>query len=386
MVTAALICEYNPFHNGHKYMLDVMRQDGCDCIIAVMSGSFTQRGDVAVMSKFSRTESALKDGADLVIELPCVWAVSSAQRFAQGGCDIIKALNCVDRVYFGSESGDISMLRKAAEATLDDKVNDRVKAFMSEGDYYPVALQKATKEIYGKATADILSSPNNTLGIEYIKALSGSNIEVRTIKRTGVEHDSNHTTATIASASKIREMIFEAEGFASFVPKKVINSNPAFLSFGERAMILRLRETTAEELSKIADVTEGLENRILTVSKTKNTIEEILSEIKTKRYTHSRLRRILICTLLGIKNEFYEYAVPYIRILGFTKKGAELLKTAASTATLPIIINVAKDEKVLSKKAKKIFDIDIKATDIRTVFEKSPTPCGADFTNGIIRI
>ena len=149
MITGALICEYNPFHNGHGYMLDKMRQDGCDCIVAVMSGSFTQRGDVAVYSKFSRTKAALANGADIVIELPCVWAVSSAQRFAQGGCEIIRALSCVDRLYFGSESGDIDLLQAAAEATADENVNTLTKELMGKGEYYPVALQKAVLEIYG---------------------------------------------------------------------------------------------------------------------------------------------------------------------------------------------------------------------------------------------
>lgn len=386
MVVGALICEYNPFHNGHKYMLDEMRKDGCECIVAVMSGSFTQRGDVAVFSKFERAKSALQNGADMIIELPSVWAVASAQRFAQGGCDIIKATGVVDRLYFGSESGDISILQKVADATSDESVNERVKSYMSEGDYYPVALQKAVEEIYSKDIADILSSPNNTLGVEYIKALKGSDIEIRTIKRTGVSHDSAHTTETIASASKIRDMILSHEDFSSFIPENIKQSNPAFLCFGERALLLKLRELTAEDIEDIPDVTEGLHNRISTIAKEKNSIEEILSEIKTKRYTHSRLRRILTCALLGIKKEHQENAVPYLRILGFNSIGEQFLKSIYSATSLPIIMNVAKDMGKLSDKAKEIFDIDLKATDIRTVFEKSPTPCGADYTKGIIKI
>ena len=386
MVTGALICEYNPFHNGHKYMLDMMRLDGCDHIIAVMSGSFTQRGDVAVYSKFTRTEKALSGGADIVIELPAVWAVSSAQRFAKGGCDIIKGLQCVDRVYFGSECGDISVLKAAALATCDQRVNEKVKVFMDNGDYYPVALQKSVEEIYGSDYAEILSSPNNILGIEYIKALMDTDIDVRTIKRTGVSHDSQSTTDTIASASKIRELISTDTDFSCFVPEDSKTSNPAFLEQGERALLLRLRDTDEATLKATADVSEGLHNRILSVSREKNTIEDILSEVKTKRYTHSRLRRILICTLLGIKNSHYEMSVPYIRILGFTQKGAELIKSIHSTASLPLVINAAKDMNNLSQSAKEILNIDIKATDLRTVFEESPTPCGSDFTNGIIKV
>lgn len=385
MITGALICEYNPFHNGHKYMLDEMRKDGCDCIVAVMSGSFTQRGDVAVFSKFERAKSALANGADMVVELPTVFAVSSAQRFAKGGCEIIKALKGVNRVYFGSESGDISLLRKASDATDDPQVNEKVKAFMSEGDYYPVALQKAVKEICGNEYAEILSSPNNTLGIEYIKALKGSNIEVRTIMRTGVDHDSEDTTDTIASASKIRELISENIDYTPFTPDACAH-NPAFFDFGERAVLFKLRELTAEDFENIPDVCEGLHNRISATSKCKNNMEEILSEIKTKRYTHSRLRRILTCALLGIRKEHQNISTPYIRVLGFNCVGEQFLKSIYTDSTLPIVLNVAKDMSKLSENAKAILNIDIKATDLRTVFEKSPTPCGADFTKGIIKI
>ena len=386
MAIGALICEYNPFHNGHKYMLEEMKKDGCESIVAVMSGSFTQRGDVAVFSKFIRATEALRGGADLVIELPAVWAVSSAQRFALGGCDIVKATGCIERVYFGSECGDISLLKAVADATDDEKVSEKVKEYMSEGDYYPVALTKAITEIFGKEYADVLSCPNNTLGIEYIKALKNSGIEVRTIKRTGVTHDSTTTTDTIASASKIRKLISVSSDFDSFIPENIESDNPAFLEYGERALLLKLRETSEEILKETADVTEGLENRIFSIAKQHNSIEEILNEIKTKRYTHSRLRRILICTLLGIKNEHYEQNVPYIRILGFTQKGAELVTMISSTAKLPLVINTAKDIQALNEKAKEILDIDIKATDIRTIFEKTPTPCGADFTKGIIKL
>ncbi len=386
MPTGALICEYNPFHNGHKYMLSKMREDGCDTIVAVMSGSFTQRGDVAVYSKFVRAEQALANGADLVIELPTVWAVSSAQRFAQGGCEIIKATGCVDTVYFGSECGDIDVLKAAAEATLDEKVNCLAKENMGQGDYYPVALQKAVEEVFGREIADVLSSPNNTLGIEYIKALKARGIDVRTIERTGVEHDSQNTTDTIASASKIRGMIKNNDDFTPFIPENLEEQNPAFFEYGERVLLYKLRELDIEDIKKIPDVSEGLENRIISAAGTHNNLEDILSEIKTKRYTHSRLRRILTCALLGIKKEHQDAGVPYIRVLGFNSRGEQLLKKANSTSTLPLIVNVARGYKTLSENAKRIFDIDIKATDLRTVFEKSPSPCGADFTKGIVKI
>lgn len=387
MVTGAVICEFNPFHNGHKYLLDKMREDGCDCIVAVMSTSFTQRGDVAVYSKFSRAQDALKGGADIVIELPAVWAVSSAQRFAYAGCEIIKALGCVDRVYFGSESGDANALTKACDATLDLKVNEITNMYMSQGDYYPSALEKAVAEVFGRNTADILSSPNNTLGIEYIKSLRDSSIEIRTIRRIGTEHDSNETKDSFASASKLRQDIISESSTERFVPTSNGEcDNPAFYEYGERAVLYALRSMKPEAFEKLPDVSEGLHNRIYEAVRTENSISDILTKIKTKRYTQARLRRILTCALLGITKEHQAMSVPYIRVLGFSSQGELLLKNAKSTSSLPFIVNVAGAMDNLNSNARRILDIEMKATDLRTVFEKAPSPCGQDFTQGIIKV
>lgn len=387
MVTGAVICEFNPFHNGHKYLLDEMKRDGCDCIVAVMSTSFTQRGDVAVYSKFTRAEDALKGGVDIVIELPVVWAVSSAQRFAKAGCEIIKALGCVDRVYFGSESGDIEKLIKATKATLDEKVNEITNTYMSQGDYYPCALEKAVSEVYGKEVAQVLSTPNNTLAVEYIKALKNSNIEIKTIKRVGAEHDSKEAAKGFASASKLRLDILSEINTEGFVPESNGEcDNPAFYEYSERAVLYALRNMSAESFEKTPDVSEGLHNRIYEAVCRHNSIDEILTEIKTKRYTLARLRRILTCALLGITKEHQIMQVPYIRVLGFSSCGELLLKKAKATASLPLVVNFAKDYQLLDANAKQIAELEIKATNLRTVFEKSPTECNQDFTNGIIKI
>ncbi len=387
MITGALICEYNPFHKGHEYMLNKIREDGCDCIVAVMSGSFTQRGDVAVLSKFNRCKDALRGGADLVIELPTLWAVASAGSFAKGGTDIIKALGNIDRVYFGSECGDINTLKQVALATEHPNVNECVKELMDEGMYYPAALEKAVRENCGDTLADIVTEPNNTLAIEYLRCLKDSGIEVRTIKRKGVAHDSGEVSDGFASASKIRSMISDGMDISGLLPhtnEKV--NNPAFTSYAERAFLYALRKLSPEDIAKIPDVTEGLENRIYESIRKNSSVESIISDIKTKRYTHARLRRILNCGLLHITKELYENSVPYIRILGFSSTGEKYVREMSKSCTLPIIINVAKDMKNLSEGAREILSIDISATDIRTVFEKVPSDCGSDFTTGLIKI
>lgn len=387
MITGAVICEFNPFHNGHKYLLDYMRNDGCDCVICVMSTSFTQRGDVAVFSKFQRAEDALKGGANIIIELPVVWAVSSAQRFANAGCEIIKALGVVDRVYFASECGDIELLKSAADATTNQGVKATLKKYMQEGDYYPTALQKAVEEHFCEDVAHTLSYPNNTLGIEYIKSLKDTDIDIRTIKRAGAQHDCDETRDIFASGSRLRHDILSEKNTEAFTPSSnAKNENPAFYEYGERAIIYALRRMSAEDFEKLPDVSEGLHNRIYNAVRSENSIDSILEKIKTKRYTHARLRRILTCAVLGITKEHQNSSVPYIRVLGFNKSGEIMLKEIHRTASLPVVMNVAGSVNSLSDVATWVLETEIMATDIRTSFEKAPSPCGQDFTKGIIKI
>lgn len=384
MKISAVICEFNPFHNGHKYLLDEIKKQGYDCVICVMSGSFTQRGEVAVTDKFERARVALKNGADLVIELPAPYAVSSAQVFAKGGVDVIKATGVVDKVFFGSEFGDIELIKKAAFATKDIKVSEILKERMAEGDYYPLALQKAVMEVFGSEISNILASPNNTLGVEYVKELEDSGIETGTIKRIAVEHDSTSASGCFASASLIRDMIFNGEDVSGFVPEGNF-SNPAKAEFADRAVMYKLKSMSLEDFENLPDVSEGLHNRIYSAVKKCSTLEELLFEIKTKRYTLARLRRIIAYAMLDITKDLQKSPLPYLRILGMTDKGAEALSLISKKTDLPIITNVAPMLKSLEGKAKKMLMCDINATDIRTVFEKEVSASGKDFTSAFIK-
>lgn len=384
MKIAAVICEFNPFHNGHKYLLSEIKAKGYDCIIGVMSGSFTQRGEVSVTDKFERAKVALRNGADLIIELPAPFAVASAQIFAKGGAEIIKATGVTDTIFFGSECGDIELLRKAAFATKDEKVTETLKEKMRDGDYYPLALEKAVNEVFGSEISDVLSSPNNTLGVEYIKELEGSGIETATVRRIAVEHDSSASKDNFASASLIRTMIFKGEDISDFVPEGEFK-NPAKTEFGERAVLYKLKSMTPEDFENLPDVTEGLHNRIYTAVRKCSTLDELFKEIKTKRYTLARLRRIITCAVLGITKDLQNSPVPYLRILGMTDTGKEALSQIARKATLPVVTSVASSLKTLDEKAKKMLLTDIKATDLRTVFEKEVSECGADFSTAMIK-
>lgn len=384
MKTSAVICEFNPFHNGHKYLLDEIKSQGFDAIICIMSGSFTQRGEVAITNKFERTKAALKNGADLVIELPAPYAASSAQIFAKGAVDIIKATNVVDKVFFGSECGEIELIKKAALATKDKDVNIVLKEKMAEGDYYPQALQKAVNEVFGNEISAILSSPNNTLGVEYVKALMGSNIDMGTIKRIGVDHDSSQTSDNFASASLIREMIFKNEDISNYVPCGDFK-NLAKTEFGERAIFYKLKSMTLEDFENLPDVTEGLHNRIYEAVRNCNSLEELFSEIKTKRYTLARIRRIITSAVLDITKGMQSSPLPYLRVLGMTETGEKVLSQISKKTSLPIVTNVATAVKTLDGKAKEMLLCDIKATDIRTIFEKEISESGADFTTALLK-
>lgn len=384
MKKAGVICEFNPFHNGHKYLLDQIRAQGFECIICVMSGSFTQRGDVALMDKFSRTRLALKNGADLILELPAPFAVASAQRFAKGGVDILKATGVVDEVIFGSESGDAEAIKKAALATETPEVTSIMAEYMDRGYYYPQALEQGVRDVFGSDTADILAYPNNTLGVEYVKELIKADIPFSTVKRKAVEHDSTRVKGEFASASLIREMILKGKDVSDLLPSGDF-SNPASTEYGERAIMYKLKSMSLEDFEKLPDVTEGLHNRIFSAVQKCSNLEQLLAEIKTKRYTMARLRRIITSSLLGITKDLQSSPVPYLRVLGMTERGKIALGEIAKKTDLPVITSVASALKSLEKKPKEILLCDINATDIRTVFEKKVSPSGLDFTTAMIK-
>lgn len=389
MKTAAVISEYNPFHNGHKYLNSAIKEHCADAVVSIMSGSFTQRGDVAMLSKFSRTKTALKNGCDLVLELPTPYAVSNAEIFAKSGVRCAKALGCVDYLCFGSEIGDTNMIKTAAAAVSDHQVQLLVREHMKKGDYYPRALFKAVTEIFGIEIGNILSSPNNVLGIEYCKALKGTEIKPRSFLRKGVDHDSLHTSDDIASASNIRGMIkkkTDSIEFSKFTPYSLLNETPVFFDMFDTVIMYLLRLSTPEKLRTLPDISEGLEHRILAAANISSNVQEVMERVKTKRYTMAKLRRIMVYLLLGITKEMQSMEVPYLRVLGFNEKGKKILSEAKEKTDLPIIVKPSDSIRTLDENARKILETDILATDIRELALKEKGKAGRDFTNGLIVI
>lgn len=378
-MAVAVISEFNPFHNGHAYLIDAAKKLADAPVIAVMSGSFTQRGEVALTDKYSRARTALENGVDLVIELPCAYAVSNAQRFAYCGVHIAKSFDCVKHLAFGCECGSIEALSSALSAAQDPRVNEIIASKMNEGDYYPRALQLAVKEVSGDKIADVFSSPNNILAIEYLKNLSDTNITPLAIKRKFVSHDSVNACGEFASASFVRNALRGGESAEKYLP-----SAPSKITYPEnleRVTLYKLRTMSADDFRLLPDVKEGLENRIVYAVKNYNSVDEIISFVKTKRYTHARLRRIITCALLGITEKLQTTPIEYARVLGFTNVGASLLKSCR----LEVISSVSKADKS-NKNISDLLSADISATDIASLAYDEVGRCGSDFKNQIVKV
>ncbi len=358
MKTAGIIAEYNPFHNGHLYHIRQTRALGYSHIVAVMSGNVVQRSEVACFSKWTRASAAVKSGVNLVVELPAVYAVASAEKFASASVSILNGLGLIDGLSFGSESGDLRELSRCAQACIDVNDSPEIAGFLNQGLSFPKAREKAVEQLVGSEVSRLLRAPNNILGIEYLKALqaTGSPIEPTTIRRKGPGHDSKETSARYASASLIRETLqqkdiydlnrfFPEEAFYLFRQDFALKVGGASMYELTRAILYKLRTMTSEEFARLPDVSEGLENRLCAEAKSAISLDDFLKRVKTKRYTMSRLKRIIICALLGIDKDLLETEPPYIRVLAFDAKGKEILKEAKKSATLPIYHSFAKLQK-----------------------------------------
>jgi len=377
MKTAAVICEYNPFHYGHRYQLEQTRALGATHIVAVMSGNFTQRGDVAIFDKYARARAALENGADLVLELPTRFSLSAAEGFARGAVSIIEALGCVDMLSFGSECGDVAALKEAAGAAEYAVHTDVFKEAMRRGANFPAALSKAVQSFYTPDVYEVLSSPNNTLGVEYIKALDdiGSGIQPVTVQRDGADHDSDEETKRFASASLIRKKILGGEDYSEFAP--VIDEPTADIKRLETAILAKLRGMRQSEFESVYDAAQGLGERLYKAVRRANSLDELYFLTKTKRYTLARIRRAVLCCLLDIDKKLLSEPIAYIRILGMNTRGREIL--SAAQCGLPIdtsLKNLSKQSREAHRQAAQ----EERWGDIYSLAFAKPRQCGYEFT------
>ena len=380
MKTAAVICEYNPFHYGHRFQLEQTRVLGATHIVSVMSGDFTQRGDAAVCDKFARAKTALENGADLVLELPVRYSLCAAEGFARGAVGIISALGCVDMLSFGSEAGDLAALREAAGAVEYAVHSDFFQLLMTSGKSYPAALAEAVNKFYTPDVYETISSPNNTLAVEYIKALDdiGSPIEPVTVQREGAQHDSADTAGKFASASAIRKLILSGEDYSAFAPD--IGSPAADLRRLEPAILAKLRMMKPEDLEQVYDAAQGLGERLYKAARRAGTLEEMYFLTKTKRYTLARIRRAVLCAFLGVEKKMLREKDAYIRILGMNSRGREILSAAKEAGCALPLDTSLKALMDTSREAHRQGAFQSRCRDIWALALEKPLPCGSDFT------
>lgn len=410
MKILGLITEYNPFHNGHLYHLNKSKNiTGATHTVAIMSGNFLQRGVPAITHKWNRAKMAVESGVDLVIELPTVYACSTAEIFAGGSINLLNDLGCIDCICFGSESGDLNLLVDIANVLSDSpkEFTQILKKHINLGVTFPVARSMAIIEYFNnvkkynktklESMNDIIKNPNNILGIEYLKAIRKikSSIIPYTILRKSAHYHSKNISnnASIASATAIREQILNNNsllGIDEVIPETSLNILSHSINEGtcpiidkdfEKAILSILRRSTPEEIKNIFDVVEGLENRILSCSTKTNSLPQLYDCIKSKRYTLTRIQRILIHALLNINKDniinFNKNNGPqYARVLAFNNKGREILKILKSSSTIPIISNL-KHYHPEDEIAKQMMEIDVRATNIYSLaFKNKEIPKG----------
>lgn len=402
-----IIAEYNPFHNGHAYHLKKAKELAeADYVIAVISGNFVQRGNVSLINKWDKANMALAEGADLVIELPTVYSISSAENFAYGAIKILNSLNIVDYVAFGTELDDINILDKCADILYKEpqKFVNLLNHELSKGLSFPKARENALLMYLNdiRTYSNVLSSPNNILAIEYLKALKKlrSHITPISIKRKNAGYNDLEITNNFASATAIRKKIIDNKpaGLSKLMPANSYRILYNSIQKGhfvkdiksfEKEILYVLRKMSIREISNLPDVSEGLEHAIKNAANSCNTIEEFMNIIKTKRYTNTRIQRILLYALLGITKEDMKNSTkvqPYIRVLGMNKKGKDLISVIShSNPNLNIITSVKRYlDSNPNKTLQNMLNIDINATNTYTLGYEKDSWSNLDFTHNMI--
>jgi len=353
MKKIGIICEYNPFHNGHIYHIKKIKEMYSECvIILVLGGNFTQRGEISLIDKWKKTDIAL-NYVDLVIELPFCFASQSADLFCKGSIEILKHLK-VDAVVFGSEENNIDKLKKIADIQETKEYNKLVRECLDKGINYPTAMSKAVYDL----TKEVIKEPNDLLGLGYVKYLKGTGIKPISIKRTNNYLDED-LIGNISSGTSIRKALQNGKDVKKYVPNvtyKYLNN----VKFIDDYFELIKYRILSDDISKYQTVDEGIENRVKKYIYECNCVDELLDKLKTKRYTYNKLRRMLIHILVGFtKDEASRMKdIRYIRVLGFNKKGQRYLNEIKKEIDLPIITNFKNDEMLnLERRVSDIYNL-----------------------------
>lgn len=399
MQIVGLVTEYNPFHNGHLHHLRTsLEKTNTTHSVAIMSGHFLQRGVPALIDKWQRAKMAVDAGVDLVIELPVIYATGSAEFFAEGAIAHLEALGCIDSVCFGSEAGSVNELQQIAETFLEEPpvFKEALKAHLENGLPFPTARSKALGALFKTPTLEALaSSPNNILGIEYIKAIKRlqSSIQPATIPRLGAGYHTQELEGDICSATAIRSHMVTAnrpfKELEAFMPSHSYRlmreaydqENYAVLNDYYDFLRYKLHTHSPNDLRRIMDVSEGLENLLKSAVKTADSVDDLIQTVKSKRYTQTRIQRILIHLLLDLDTDFYQEQskARYLRVLAMNTKGMTILASIRKDCETPIITNLSKFN-TTDETTQKYLERDLMATDIYRMNPRwKKTPLGSDY-------
>ena len=403
-----IIAEYNPFHNGHLYhLLKAKELTKSDYVIAILGGNFTQRGEASLVDKWTKAEMAIANGVDLVIELPTIYSVSSAENFADGAIKILNSTKIVDSVCFGSETEDLNKLNIIANVLYSEpkEYKELLEKSLKKGISFPKARQEALLTYLGDLSfSEISSSPNNILGIEYLKSLKKhkSKIQPYCIKRKDAGHLSNDYIGEIASATAIRNLIktnklkylknlLTPASYTILMEEIKKGHFVVDFSLFENIIIYNLRSMSTSEIASLADVSEGLEFLIKKAANSCNTIDEFIKLVSSKRYTDTRIRRILLYSLLKITKKDMQISkkcIPYIRVLGFNKNGEKLIsQMCKKNPRLNVISSVKKFiDTDTNKNLKLLLDKDIYSTNIYTLGFPNDSLANLDFTKSVLKM
>ncbi len=392
MNAVGVVAEYNPFHKGHEYHINRTKELlGTDLpVVAVMSGDFVQRGECAVFDKFARAKAAVLSGADLVVELPAPYALSSAENYALSSVSLLNALR-ISHISFGSECGDINTLESLAELVCSSSFISELRSYISENPSvsFASARQILAEKYLGKS-GKLLEGPNNILAVEYLKAIINLEADITpvTVKRMGAGHDTV-SDDLFRSASDIRERIFREEVYCRFIPENSFSvyknetergRGPVSLTALETAALSRLRSLGRDDYSQIKDAEDGLGNRIYENIRKYSSLEETVSASVTKKHPASRVRRVLMNAVLGITADQTEGLPPYLRVLAANEKGTGYLSSIRESALLPVIAKSA-DIRAESGYCRRVFDITSLAHDFYVLGFKGKENllCGEDY-------
>lgn len=377
MKIVGILTEFNPFHSGHAYFLaELRRMLGPDCgVVCVMSGNFVQRGAPALLDKHTRAAAALAGGADLILELPVARALSSAEGFARGAVYLMQQSGCVNHLAFGSECGDVDALSSAAACLDTEDFRAALRDFLSRGMPFAACRRAAAETLLGPERAALLDGANNNLGVEYLRAARhlGWDCTAVTVRRAGAGHDSAAPGA-YRSGSALRALLCREdwEGAAPFLPETALGlyraawaegAAPVTAERAERMMLARLRTMAEEEFASLPDCAEGLHHRLYDAVRSRTRLDEVLDGAKTRRYAYARLRRMTMCAWLDIDRAAAAELPAYLRVLGFTPRGREILARMRKTARLPVVVKPAGVRR-LSEEAQRQFAREARTTDL----------------------